>query len=111
MVASMQARSANLDPEAAEKMIPTLREMYGLDKGLFQQYLTFWRRLFTGDFGPSLFVFPTPVIQLIGQALPWTAGLLLVTTVLVWIIGNLLGGLAGYFGGLQVLQDTRWTRS
>jgi len=104
MVAAMQARSANLDPAAVEKMIHTLREMYGLEEAIFQQYLTFWTRLFTGDFGPSFFVFPTPVIQLIGQALPWTVALLLVTTLLGWIIGNILGGLAGYFPGVRVLR-------
>jgi peptide/nickel transport system permease protein len=104
MVATLQARSANMDPAAVEKMIHTLREMYGLDQGLFQQYLTFWKRLFAGDFGPSLFVFPTPVIQLIGQALPWTAALLLVTTVLGWTIGNILGGLTGYFPDARVLK-------
>jgi peptide/nickel transport system permease protein len=97
MVSTMQSRSANLDPAAAEKMILSLREMYGLDQGVLQQYVTFWRRLSTGDFGPSLFVFPTPVTQLIGQALPWTAALLLITTLLGWAIGNLLGGLAGYY--------------
>jgi len=104
MVATLQARSANLDPAAVEKMIHTLREMYGLDQGLFQQYLTFWKRLFAGDFGPSLFVFPTPVIQLIGQSLPWTAALLLVTTLLGWTIGNILGGLTGYFPDARVLK-------
>jgi peptide/nickel transport system permease protein len=97
MVAAMQQRSANLDPAAAEKMIRTLREMYGLNEGVVQQYFTFWKRLANADFGPSLFVFPTPVTQLIRQALPWTAALLLITTLLGWAIGNLLGGLAGYY--------------
>jgi peptide/nickel transport system permease protein len=97
MVATLQARSANLDPVAVEKMVQTMREMYGLDQGVLRQYLTFWQRLFSGDFGPSLFVFPTPVMQLIRQALPWTAVLLLLTTLLGWLIGNALGGLAGFF--------------
>lgn len=104
MVAAMQQRSANLDPASAEKMILTLREMYGLNAGVVQQYFTFWKRLFTADFGPSLFVFPTPVTQLISQALPWTAALLLITTLLGWSLGNLLGGLAGYYPSSRVLQ-------
>ena len=53
-VASVQARGAYTDPKAAEETVRVLREMYGLDRGLFFQYLSFWRRLFTGDFGPSL---------------------------------------------------------
>ncbi len=46
-----------------------------------------------GDFGPSLSTFPTPVSVLIWRALPWTAGLLMFSTVLAWCLGNLLGGL------------------
>jgi peptide/nickel transport system permease protein len=41
--------------------------------------------------------FPTPVATLVGRALPWTAGLLTVSTIIAWGLGNLLGGLAGYY--------------
>jgi peptide/nickel transport system permease protein len=57
------------------------------------------------DFGVSFFQFPTPVSKLIGAALPWTVGLLLVTTFLSWTGGNLLGGLAGYY------NRRRWSRA
>ncbi|GAJ13526.1 unnamed protein product, partial [marine sediment metagenome] len=103
-IATLQAQGAYLEPAAVEEMIHTLREMYGLEAGLLEQYVSFWQRLFTGDFGPSLYMFPTPVIRLIGQALPWTAGLLLTTMVLGWIIGNIFGGLAGYFTGTRILK-------
>ncbi len=98
-----RAFGARVDPAAAEELVRTLREMYGLEEGLLTQYVSFWKRLFTGDFGPSLFLFPTPVVKLIGRALPWTVGLLLTTTVLAWIIGNILGGLTGYFRGRRIL--------
>ena len=104
MVATLTARSSQLDPDDVERMVNSLRQMYGLDQGLFQQYIQFWKNLSTGDFGPSLFQFPTPVIQLIGQSLPWTAALLLVTTLIGWAVGNVLGGLAGYFPGARVLK-------
>lgn len=35
--------------------------------------------------------YPTPVIELINQTLPWTLGLALVTVLLAWIIGTLAG--------------------
>lgn len=105
-VAQIEARGAYTDPKAAEQTIIALKQMYGLDQGLFQQYLSFWRRLFTGDFGPSLVAFPTPVTQLIATSLPWTIGLLLTTTVLVFILGNLSGGLAGYFRRNGLLKAT-----
>jgi len=104
MVANIQARGTYMDPKAAEETVRVLKEMYGLDKSLPEQYLIFWQRLFTGDFGPSLVAFPTPVNQLIATSLPWTFGLLLTTTVLVFILGNLSGGLAGYFKRSGVLQ-------
>jgi len=101
---TLRAQGAYLDPAAVEETVRTLREMYGLEAGLLGQYASFWKRLFTGDFGPSLFMFPTPVIKLIGQSLPWTVGLLLVSTVLGWIIGNIFGGLAGYFTRSRILK-------
>ena len=90
MVATLQAQGAYLDPVAVEQMISTLREMYGLEEGLLEQYISFWKRLFTGDFGPSYFSFPTPVITLIRRALPWTAGLLLVSRCCPGLSGTFL---------------------
>ncbi len=103
-VATIEARGEYMDPKAAEETIRVLREMYGLNEGLFQQYLSFWKRLFTGDFGPSLVSFPVPVMDLIGRSLPWTVGLLFTTTVLTFIIGNISGGLAGYFSESRILS-------
>jgi len=97
VISRITAQGAFLDPAAVDAMRKSLTEMYGLEGNMFQQYFAFWGRLFKGDFGPSLFQFPTPVIDLIMISLPWTAGLLITTTIISWIIGNLLGGLAGYF--------------
>jgi peptide/nickel transport system permease protein len=104
MIATIRGHGAFIDPAAAEQMVHVLREMYGLEAGLFDQYLSFWRRLVTVDFGPSLFTFPTPVSQLIARALPWTVGLLLTSTILAWIVGTLFGGLAGYFARSRMLK-------
>jgi peptide/nickel transport system permease protein len=87
----------NTAPDAIEQMRRSLRELYGLGGTPVQQYLTFWKRILSADFGPSLSAFPTPVGTLIGRALPWTAGLLTVSTLIAWVLGNLLGGLAGYY--------------
>jgi hypothetical protein len=73
-------------------MRKALRELYGLDGTMPQQYARFWTRLATGDFGPSLSAFPTPVSVLIRQSLPWTVGLLFTSTLTAWGVGNFLGG-------------------
>lgn len=91
-------------PEAIDMMRQSLRELYGLEGGPLQQYGAFWKRVAEGDFGPSLSAFPTPVSELIGRAIPWTAGLLTVSTLLTWAIGNLLGGLAGYYRRSALLR-------
>jgi len=91
-------------PEAVAAMRESLRELYGLTGTPFEQYVNFWRRVLVADFGPSLSAFPTPVSTLIGRATPWTVGLLGVATVLTWVIGNLLGGLAGYYRRNRLLK-------
>ncbi|HHU50345.1 MAG TPA: ABC transporter permease [Firmicutes bacterium] len=89
----MTAQGQYLDPAAVEEMRETLQELYGLKGGLFQQYLIYWKRLCTGNLGPSFTQFPTPVIELIKTSLPWTVGLLLVSLMLSWLIGTILGGI------------------
>ena len=92
------------DPQAVEVLRQALRELYGVDGTLWQQYLHFWKRLLVGDFGPSLSAFPTPVSALIAQALPWTIGLLSTSTIIAWALGNFLGGLAGYYRENRILK-------
>lgn len=91
-------------PDAIEDMRQSLKALYGLEGGFWHQYFGFWRRVIVADFGPSLSAFPTPVSTLIGLALPWTIGLLLVSTVMAWTLGNLLGGLAGYYPRSRTLR-------
>jgi peptide/nickel transport system permease protein len=93
-------------PEAVAMMRQSLRELYGLGGSPWGQYVVFWKRIVVGDFGPSLSAFPTPVSVLINRALPWTIGLLTVSTLLAWTLGNLLGGLAGYYRDSKFLKVT-----
>src|SRR5579864_2802075 len=97
MIGQMRARGSTLEPGAMDGIIRDLTEMYGLQGSSLDQYWAFWGRLFHGDFGVSFFEFPTPVSQLIATALPWTLGLLLTTTAISWILGNVIGALAGYY--------------
>jgi peptide/nickel transport system permease protein len=94
----------NTSPEAIGMMRQSLRELYGLTGGPIEQYGHFWRRIAMADFGPSLSAFPTPVSALIARALPWTIGLLVTATLITWMLGNLLGGLAGYYQDKRSLK-------
>ena len=97
MVGVMRARGSTLEPGAMDGIIHDLTEMYGLEGSWIDQYWAFWGRLLHGDFGVSFFQVPTRVNKLIFTALPWTLGLLLTTTAISWILGNIIGGLAGYY--------------
>lgn len=107
-IAELRARGSYLEPGSMDKIIADLTEMYGLEGSMLEQYGAFWQRLFRGDFGVSFFQFPTPVNQLIRISLPWTVGLLLSSSLTSWVLGNLIGGLAGYFSrkGWSRLLDT-----
>jgi peptide/nickel transport system permease protein len=82
----------------AEVMIAEYRARFGLDEPLWVQYVSFWRELFQGNLGISISNFPVPVGELLIRALPWTLGLLIVTTLLSWIFGSLVGAAIGWRG-------------
>ena len=105
MIDQMRARGSTLEPGAMDGIIEDLTRMYGLEGSWLDQYGDMWGRLVRGDFGVSFFQFPTPVNQIIGNALPWTLGLLLSTTAITFIFGNVIGGIAGYY------TRRRWSRS
>jgi peptide/nickel transport system permease protein len=90
------ARSTGYAPKDLEQIVSAYNEKFGLDKPLPQQYVDYMGGVLRGDLGPSLNKFPKTVWELIGEALPWTIGLLVVTTVLSFILGNLLGALTAW---------------
>ncbi len=96
-VSMILSSGSAVDPAAIEHMRTALTEMYGLSGSPVQQYFSFWGRLLHGDMGPSLSTFPTPVTELIGQALPWTLALMITAVIISWFIGNFLGALASYY--------------
>ncbi len=90
------SRTGGFAPADLEKIIAAYSHQFGLDKPLWQQYLDYLSGVLRLDFGYSLNRYPSTVIQLIEQALPWTIALLIVTTILSFLIGNLLGALAAW---------------
>ncbi|AYG03207.1 ABC transporter permease [Gryllotalpicola protaetiae] len=81
--------------------IHSLYVLFGLDKhtSLWQQYLQYWGQLFHGNLGLSFAFFPTPVSEVIGQALPWTIGLVGVATLISVVLGTLAGTFIGWRRG------------
>lgn len=77
----------------ADQILETLRSRFGLDDPLLVQYFKYIRNVVVFDFGLSTASFPTEVSSLIGKALPWTLGLMLISVIITFVIGNLLGAL------------------
>jgi len=103
-IAMMTARGNTLDAQSIASMREALTDMYGLSGTPLQQYFAFWGRLLRGDLGPSLGNFPTPVSQMIGQAMPYTLSLLLTAVLISWIFGNLFGALSSYYPKSRVFS-------
>jgi peptide/nickel transport system permease protein len=93
-IRSMLSRASVGDPEALAAMTAYYEEVFGLDKPLHEQYLSFWAGLFKGDLGISVMLYPEPVLDVILRAVPFTLGLLLPAILLSWVIGNRFGAFA-----------------
>lgn len=77
----------------ADEILATLRARFGLEDPLLVQYIKYIRNVIVFDFGLSTASFPTEVSSLIAKALPWTLGLMLISVIITFFIGNLLGAL------------------
>jgi len=88
--------SDSLSPADAQ----VLKESFGLDKPLYQQYFLFLRNLFRGDLGYSFF-YKDSVMSIIGNKLWWTLLLMGVSLGITLLVGIPLGVIsAKHQGGL-----------
>jgi peptide/nickel transport system permease protein len=87
----------SLSPEATLALRESLLDLYGLEGSIVDQYISFWKRILRGDLGPSFTSFPMSVNTMIRNSIGWTIGLLGTTVLLSWMLGLILGALAGYF--------------
>lgn len=99
------ARTGGFTPADLEAIIASMNSQFGLDRPLLEQYWNYLGNILRLDFGYSLGRYPSTVTEIIAQSLPWTIGLLLVTTVLSFIIGNLLGAISAW------PRAPRWLRN
>jgi peptide/nickel transport system permease protein len=77
-------------------MAQAYREKFGLDQPVWRQYIAYWGDLARFDLGYSLANYPMRVSQTILAALPWTLGLVGVSTLISFVIGSLLGGVLAW---------------
>lgn len=80
--------------------VQALKVLFGADdRSLWQQYIDYWGRIFSGDFGISYAYYPSPVADVLGISIGWTLALVTVCTILSFIIGTGLGMIVGWRRG------------
>jgi len=89
-VQTLEAEHPHLNPQAIHALTVLLGG--GYQGSLVSQYFSYWGRVLTLNFGISITTsFGEPVTTLVLHALPWTIGLVGVTTVLAFMLGTLIG--------------------
>src|SRR5262245_52574421 len=79
-----------------DEMVKVYDQRFGLDKPLWRQYLTYLGDTARLDFNYSIANYPRTVNEMIAEAIPWTVGLLGMTTLLSFGIGTFLGALLAW---------------
>jgi len=87
---SSQGGEVAIDADAIEAK---WNARFGFDQPLPVQFVNYWQDLLRGDLGVSLLNFPQPVTERISAALPWSLGLLGVSTLIAFTLGSLAGAL------------------
>jgi peptide/nickel transport system permease protein len=70
----------------------------GLNQSLWAQYVHYWDQLFHGNLGISI-TLSTPVTTVLRNTVPWTVGLIGISTIVSFILGTLVGTMLGWRRG------------
>ncbi|MBA3015870.1 MAG: ABC transporter permease [Desulfobulbaceae bacterium] len=90
--------------EGMDKMVVAYETKFGLDRPIWDQYIDYLSDLFHFDLGSSIVFYPKPVLELIGEALPWTIGLLSCSTIIAFIFGSFVGALVAWPRASKILR-------
>jgi len=104
VIVSNLSRGGSVTSEQQKQVYESYVQEFGLDQSLWQQFLTYLGKVFSGDLGTSFAYYPASVNELVGQALPWSIAVQLPAILIGWILGNLVGAIAAFRGG-------NWDRS
>ena len=104
VIVSNLSRGGSVTSEQQKQVYESYVQEFGLDQTLWQQFLTYLGKVFSGDLGTSFAYYPASVNDLVGQALPWSIAVQLPAILIGWILGNLVGAIAAFRGG-------NWDRS
>jgi peptide/nickel transport system permease protein len=91
-----QAVMGGYQQAGMQQMVDEYSAKFGLDKPLLEQYVTYLGDMARFDFNYSISNYPKTVKEMMAEAVPWSVGLLLTTTLLAFALGTLLGALLAW---------------
>jgi peptide/nickel transport system permease protein len=96
-IAMMSKFRGPVSPQAFK----ALAAAFGLNthQSLASEYVSYLRNVATGNFGTSLYFYPQSVGRVVLDAIPWTLGLVGITTALAFILGTGIGIVAAWRRG------------
>lgn len=84
-------------------VVAALMKEFGLsDPNVFHQYFAYLGQLMHGNLGIAYEYYPTPVLTILLQALPYTIGLVLTSTVISFLLGWFFGVLGAWYKGKAI---------
>jgi peptide/nickel transport system permease protein len=92
----LATENVSVTAEDAKALVETYNTKFGLDRPLWQQYLTYVGDMARLDFGVSISEYPSTVASSLRRTVPWTVGLLLMATLISFGIGTFVGALLAW---------------
>jgi peptide/nickel transport system permease protein len=100
----VQSLVSHYQGQGAEAAVTGLEQTFGLNsnEGLLGQYWHYLEQLAHGNLGLSITYYPSTVSSVISHSLPWTIGLVGISTVISFLLGTWAGILAGWRRGSRI---------
>ncbi len=92
----LATENVSVTAEDAKALVETYNAKFGLDRPLWQQYLSYLGDMARLDFGVSISEYPSTVLSSLRRTVPWTVGLLLMATLISFGIGTFVGALLAW---------------
>ncbi len=90
--------------QGMDEMAKEYERKFGLDRPLWDQYVTYVGDMSRFNFGPSISNYPRTVNEILSDALPWTIVLLGTTTAIAFLVGSFLGAILAWPRAPRYLQ-------
>ncbi len=92
----LRARGAGTQADSEDEIVAAYRARFGLDQPIHIQYFSFLFNTMRLDLGYSISYYPQKVEAALFRALPWTVGLLAVSTLISFAFGSFFGALMAW---------------